>query len=380
MVSNRPDVAPAVLGIAEQRLALAIEAAQLGCWTWDRATGTTTWDERLEEMHGLAPGGFGGTFEDWVEALHPDDRAECIARVEYALAHPGPYVLFHRATWADGSVHSIECRGTVLVDDSGLPIGTTGVAIDVTARQLREAAVGEALAQQRHLVQTLQESLLPSVLPGVPGISVAARHRAAETETEIGGDWYAVVALPGGKLGVAIGDVAGHGLDAVADMAAVRFSLRALALTEPEPDVVLDRLNRVVKVFEGGAMITALYGVLDPHALTWSYASAGHPPVLVRAPDGTTRLLDDGCDPPLGYADAFRIRHAPVPAGATLVLYTDGLVERRGESIDVGLDRLRQVCSAAPAAADALCDFLLDAMEDTTPNRDDVALVAMTLD
>ncbi len=289
-------------------------------------------------------------------------------------------MLFHRTTWADGTLHSIECRGTVLVDDDGLPIGTTGVAIDVTARQLRETEVGEALAQQRHLVQTLEQSLLPTVLPGVPGISVAARHRAAETETEIGGDWYAVVALPDGKLGVAIGDVAGHGLDAVADMAAVRFSLRALALTEPEPDVVLDRLNRVVKVFEGGAMITALYGVLDPKALTWSYASAGHPPAVVRSPDGTTRLLDDGCDPPLGYADSFRLRHAPVDAGATLVLYTDGLVERRGESIDIGLDRLRQVCAVAPATADGLCDFVLDAMADTTPNRDDVALVAMTLD
>src|SRR6476620_5280557 len=103
--------------IAEQRLVLAVAAARLGTWTWDMASGTTTWDPRLEELHGLPPGGFGGTFADWVAALHPDDRATCIARVEQALADPGPYVLVHRTTWPDGSLHTIECRGMVIVDE-----------------------------------------------------------------------------------------------------------------------------------------------------------------------------------------------------------------------------------------------------------------------
>ena len=117
----------------EERLALAVEAADLGCWTWNMASGTTSWDERLEAMHGLPPGGFGGTFDDWVAALHPDDRAECIALVEEALANPGTYRLHHRSIWPDGSVHSIECRGIVLTDAAGQAIGTTGVAFDVTA-------------------------------------------------------------------------------------------------------------------------------------------------------------------------------------------------------------------------------------------------------
>src|SRR3954471_19443611 len=115
------------------------------------ASGSTTWDERLEEMHGLAPGGFGGTFEDWVAALHPDDREACIARVSQALEDPAPYILLHRTTWRDGSVHSIECRGTVLVDEDGRPTVTTGVALDVTGRE--------------ELVQTFQQSLLPTALP-----------------------------------------------------------------------------------------------------------------------------------------------------------------------------------------------------------------------
>ena len=132
----------AAISLVEQRLELALVAARLGTWTWDMAAGTTTWDERLEELHGFAPGGFGGTFEDWVAALHPDDRAGCLARVERALAHPEPYILLHRTIWADGSVHFIECRGTVLVDEAGNATGTTGVAFDVTARERKGAAVG----------------------------------------------------------------------------------------------------------------------------------------------------------------------------------------------------------------------------------------------
>ncbi len=351
---------------SEQRLALAVQAARLGSWTWDMASGETRWDERLEEMHGLPPGGFGGTFEDWVAALHPDDRETCIETVREALADPGPYALLHRTTWRDGSVHTIECRGTVLVDADGRPTGTTGVAIDVTRRE--------------QVVQKLQQALLPQALPGVPGTTVATRYRAAEGRTEIGGDWYAVVAVRHARLGLAIGDVAGHGLEAVADMASARFGLRALALTEPQPEVVLDRLNHVVKVFEGDAMITALYGVIDPHEHTWTYASAGHVPGVLRLPDGTTSLLDQPCDPPLGIADSFRTRQVGVPAGSTLVLYTDGLIERRTRPITDGLVRLARACGDAPAEPEALCDFVLDALLGDGANEDDVAVVAVRVD
>jgi PAS domain S-box-containing protein len=373
-------MAASMHSVAERRLALAIAAAQLGSWTWDMASGITTWDERLEEMHGLPPGGFGGTFEDWVAALHPDDRAECIALVEAALANPGPYRLVHRTTWADGSEHVVECRGTVLTDSEGRPAGTTGVAIDVTNRERRAAAVDEALAHERNLVRTFQRALLPSSLPSAAGTAVAARYRAAETDVAVGGDWYAVVGLPDGLLGLAIGDVAGHGVDAVADMAAARFSLRALALTEPRPDVVLERLNQVVKVFEGDAMITALYGVLDPHERSWTYAAAGHPPVVLRCSDGRTRLLDEANDPPLGVATGFRTRQVQLEPGATLVLYTDGLVERRGEDIDAGLHRLADALTRyARLGPERLADALLARLGVVAGARDDIALIVVRL-
>jgi PAS domain S-box-containing protein len=354
------------VSVAEQRLSLAVAAAELGSWTWDMASGTTTWDPRLEEMHGLAPGGFGGTFEDWVAALHPGDRDECIARVNAALADPGPYVLIHRTTWSDGSVHTVECRGMVLVDADGQPTGTTGVALDVTGRE--------------QLVQTLQQSLLPTMLPRAPGLTVATRYRAAESTTAIGGDWYAAIALPGGRLGIGIGDVAGHGLGAVADMAAARFSLRALALNEARPDVVMEQLNEVVRVFEGDAMITALYGVLDASECTWSYASAGHVPAALRDPDGTTRFLDAPPDPPLGTARAFRARQVSVVTGSTLLLYTDGLIERRRESMTEGFSRLRRAVAQGPADPESLCDYVLDQLLEDRANADDVAIVAVTFD
>jgi PAS domain S-box-containing protein len=354
-----------VTSVAEQRLALAVAAARLGSWTWDMAAATTTWDERLEEMHGMPPGGFGGTFEDWVAALHPDDRDACIARVNEALANPSPYILLHRTTWPDGSVHNIECRGTVLVDDDGRPTGTTGVAIDVTGRE--------------HLVQTLQQSLLPTMLPSSPGTTITTRYRAAETKTEIGGDWYASIVLPGGRLGVAIGDVAGHGLGAVADMAAARFSLRALALTELRPDVVLERLNDVVRVFGHDAMITALYGVWDPRELTWTYASAGHVPAVLRGADGKASFLDATPDPPLGVANSFRAHRVSVPEGSTLILYTDGLIERRNESISDGLRRLQKATVHGPADPESLCDHVLAELLGDQANEDDVAILAVTL-
>ena len=285
----------------------------------------------------------------------------------------------HRTTWRDGSVHYIECRGTVLVDDDGAPTGTTGVAIDVTERERHKAVVTEALVEQREVVDVLQQALLPAALPHVPGIELAARYVAAAGSSAVGGDWYAVLPLADGCLGVAIGDVAGHGLSAVADMAAVRFSLRALALGEPRPERVLERLNEVVNVFESDAMITALYGVLNPRLHTWTYAAAGHCPAIVRAADGQTRLLDEQCDPPLGVAETFRVREVALEVGATLVLYTDGLIERRTESITTGLDRLQQVVHGGPDAPDALCEYLLQMMHEDSGFADDVAVVAVSL-
>jgi PAS domain S-box-containing protein len=373
------EVAHTVTSVAEQRLALALEAAELGTWTWDMASATTAWDARLEALHGLPPGGFGGTFDDWVAALHPDDRAECIRRVERALANPSAYVLLHRCTWPDGSIHWIECRGRVTVDADGAPTGTMGVAIDVTAREQRAAAVARELEEEHDLVEALQRAILPTTLPSVANVTLAIRYVAAAGPTFVGGDWYAAVPLADGRLGLAIGDVAGHGLPAVADMADARFSLRALALGEQDPAVVLARLSHVVELFEDETLITALYGMIDPVRHTWSYASAGHLPPVVRLADGTTTLLPQTPQAPLGLRADYQQFETPLPAGATIVLYTDGLVERRGESIETGLQRLVAACRNGSPDPEELCDQLLALLLDEHSNHDDAALLVATL-
>ena len=363
----------------EERLALALEAAELGTWTWQMASGITTWDARLEALHGLDPGGFGGTFEDWVAALHPADRAACLARVEQALAEPGPYVLLHRTTWADGSIHWIECRGKVQTDAAGNPTGTIGVAIDVTAREERDAAISQERVAEHHLVDTFQRALMPTRLPSVPGVTVEARYVAAAGETTIGGDWYAVVPVDGDRLGLAIGDVAGHGLSAIAGMADARFGLRALASLGSEPVVVIERLNQVVQTFERDTMITALYGIIDPKEQTWSFASAGHYPAVLRASDGSVSLLEHPADLPLGFGTTYRSHEHALTRGATLVLYTDGLIERRTEDIHDGFRRLLAAVRDGPAEPRALCDHLLERLLGDVPNEDDIAVVVATL-
>ena len=361
-----------------ERLGLALEAANLGTWTWDIASGTTVWDTRLEEMHGMAPGGFGGTFDDWMAALHPDDRAECIRRVEQALADPGPYVLHHRSEWPDGSIRFLECRGLVLTDDTGAPTGTIGVALDVTEREERQAALARRVAEDYRLIQTMQRALLPSRLPEVPGIEFAARYEGAPGSA-VGGDWYAFVPLRGDRLGVAIGDVAGHGLAAVAEMAHIRFGLRSLAYLHDDPTEVLSQLSELVRVFAPDTMITALYGTLDPRSGCFEYALAGHfPPVLCRG--SASVLVDERADPPLGLGEHYERRKLVLDAETTLVAVTDGIVERRSESITVSLQRLLTSCESGPREPAALCEHLMLDLLREVPNADDAAVVAVRLE
>jgi serine phosphatase RsbU (regulator of sigma subunit) len=265
-----------------------------------------------------------------------------------------------------------------VVDEEGRPTGTIGVAMDVTEREQLGALVGAALDEKDDLLTSLQQALLPSVLPSVPGITVAARYVA--TRSDIGGDWYAVVPLPGGRLGLGIGDVAGHGLAAVADMAGARFSLRALAMDELDPQRVVTRLNHAVQLFEDDALVTALYGIADPGAQTWTFVNAGHCPAIVRRADGTVAMVDTDPQPPLGVETQYRRQQCRFEPGAILVLYTDGLVERRGEPMTDRMRALTDVVTAGPADPERLADEVLERLLGTTVNDDDVAVLVVAMD
>jgi PAS domain S-box-containing protein len=360
-----------------ERLELALEAGRLGTWTWDLASGTTVWDARLEAMNGLTPGSFPGTYDAWLESIHPEDRAECLARVQQALADPAPYVLLHRSTWPDGSLHWLECRGRVLVDDTGAAIGTIGVALDVTEREEQQAALTRRIAADRLLIQNVQRALLPVRMPQVDGTEFAARYEAAPGSA-IGGDWYAFVPLRGGRLGVAIGDVAGHGLSAVAEMAHIRFSLRSLSYLHDDPTEVLAQLSELVRVFSPDTMITALYGTLDPSSGCFEYALAGHFPPVICGPEQCD-LVEVRADPPLGFGEVYERHTLDLQPDQTLIAFTDGILERRSEPITLSLQRLQAKCGPAPREPHALCEHVMSEMLSDAPNDDDAAIVAVRL-
>ncbi|GIJ59224.1 PP2C family protein-serine/threonine phosphatase [Virgisporangium aurantiacum] len=222
----------------------------------------------------------------------------------------------------------------------------------------------------------LQRSLLPSRPPAVAGLDVAARY-VPGAEVGVGGDWYDLFALPSGHVGIVIGDVAGNGLHAAIVMGRIRSALRAYALETPDPAEVLTRLDRKVQLFEPGAMATVCYAVLDPRDDSLVISSAGHLPPLTTAPDGSIGRLDVKPDPPLGAYPgvARRTTTATLPPDACLFLYTDGLVERRRESITVGINRLADVLPRT--SADEMCATAMAVLLGDRPASDDVAVLAV---
>ena len=240
-----------------------------------------------------------------------------------------------------------------------------GVAGQIRARRLEHTA---ALA--------LQRSLLPTQLPVVAGLDLAARLVPGH-DFGVGGDWYDVFPLPSGWLGAVIGDVSGHGLEAAVVMGRVRSALRAYALICDDPAEALTLLDRKVRHFEAAEMATVMYLMVSPDRRTAHVSLAGHLcPVLAR-PGEPAMLLDIPVDTPLGVDATGRQRRRTVvdfPPGAVLIGYTDGLVERRGEVIDVGLGKLVAAIRAEPAAQ--VCATVQAAMDLERPN-DDVAMLVL---
>ncbi|MGA9859408.1 MAG: SpoIIE family protein phosphatase [Solirubrobacteraceae bacterium] len=240
----------------------------------------------------------------------------------------------------------------------------------------------QRFAHGLELVEVLQRGLLPEGLPAHPRLQLAARYRPSGFAARVGGDWYDALLLDDERIGVMIGDVVGHGLRAATTMGELRSALRAFAIEGHSPSEALRCLDRVVHTTHGpGMLATVLFLILDTGTETVTLASAGHLPPAVVSPDGHVRLLETTPFPPLGVDDhGTATEHVyPFAAGDTLLLYTDGLVERRGESIDHGLERLRGVLRDAPAEIEALCDRILTGTLGDHPAQDDVAVVTVRL-
>jgi len=240
-------------------------------------------------------------------------------------------------------------------------------------------AIEHARAYERELsnVEMLQRSLLPERLPDIRGIQVAAIYMPGGAD--VGGDWYDAIPLDCGSVGVAMGDVVGHGIGAASLMGQLRHAMRAYAIEGHSPAGVLDRLAKLVRGLEGGQMATLLYLVMDPDKGRIRFANAGHVPPLVIAPDGEAHSLEQAHNPPLGVFDSpdhteIAVDLAP---GSTIVLYTDGLVEERGVSIDQGLEALRLAASQDACHPDELCERLVESMLAIHAANDDIAVLAL---
>jgi anti-sigma regulatory factor (Ser/Thr protein kinase) len=237
-------------------------------------------------------------------------------------------------------------------------------------------------ARERRIAQQLQRSLLPSRLPDVPGVSLAACYEPGGNGATVGGDWYDAIALPGGRVAVAIGDVVGRGIEAAATMGQMRSALRAIMMQADDSGAMAERLNRFALGIGDCVLTTVVLAIFEPGTGRLRYTNAGHPPPLVIAPDGIARYLEDVPAPPMGVVEAprYRQRVLQLEPGATLLLYTDGLVEKPTEPLDVGLDRLRQAAHAAgpDANVDVLCEHIVGVLGAASEAQaDDVTMIAL---
>jgi Stage II sporulation protein E (SpoIIE) len=268
----------------------------------------------------------------------------------------------------------------------GLGVGVLlTLVVEIEARRRRSAVT--AYRSEHHLAEALQRSLLPT-LPTVDGLELAARYLPGSADQEVGGDWYDVFELDDGRVGITIGDVVGHDISAATMMSRVQTALRAYAFLGEEPSAVLDRLDRLISTFGSERLVTVFYGVLstaDPAGnRTLLFANAGHPSPLTYHPDAGVGELQSETSLLLGVAiptSEPRSQHeVTLPAGSTLVLFTDGLVEVPGQSLTDQLGHLRDVAAAGArdARPEQMCDWLLERM---VPEhlRDDVAVLVARL-
>ncbi|MDP9394565.1 MAG: SpoIIE family protein phosphatase [Actinomycetota bacterium] len=277
---------------------------------------------------------------------------------------------------------------TLVRTDAAEPYGEEELALATDLARRASLIVDNArLYAREHLAaEALQRSLLPD-LPEVRGLDVAARYLPGAVGAAVGGDWYDVLHLPDGAVGIAIGDVMGHDMAAAAAMGQLRSVLRSYAWARQTPGQVLDSLDRLVQGLDMAQLATAVFARLEldehGHGGVLHYANAGHLPPLVAYPDGRVRRLEGGWSCLIGAPDAEARQHAreELPAGATLVLCTDGLVESRAVDVETGLSGLEEALHRAcrdGASAKAICDALVAELR-AEEREDDTAVLVLRL-
>ena len=258
------------------------------------------------------------------------------------------------------------------------PVISRSAAREIAARAALALDNALLYERERDVSHTLQLGLLGGALPTFEHVVVASAYRPGSASLEVGGDWYDAFRLENGAIALVVGDVVGHGLEAAVAMGQLRGAVSALAQSS-SPAVLLERLDAFVETVPSAATATLAYVELDPETGAVRYACAGHPPPLVVSPDGRTRFLWDGRSAPLGSILGQERAGAEdrLAEGETLVLYTDGLVERRTAGIDAGLERLAEAARRRPPGDPRLADEICDALVGGEAQEDDVCVLTL---
>ncbi|WP_327289585.1 ATP-binding SpoIIE family protein phosphatase [Streptomyces sp. NBC_01198] len=256
--------------------------------------------------------------------------------------------------------------------------GVLVFAADVTDQVQAAERLRESEGRLHETAVTLQRSLLPQQLEQPDDLRLAATYQPGGTDAAVGGDWYDVITLGAGRTALVIGDVMGRGVRAAAIMGQLRTAVRAYARLDLPPHEVIQLLDGLASEIDATQIATCVYAVHDPSEGRLSYASAGHLPILIRDPDGTVQRTEEPTGPPLG-TGGWTHSSATVPfgPGCTAVLYTDGLIERRGEDIEEGVSTLMRALAGATGAPQVVCDRLMRALGVTAQHDDDVAVLVM---
>jgi PAS domain S-box-containing protein len=355
--------------------------ARLGSWHYDLVAGTTLWSAQMFSLFGLDPADGPMPFGRWQERVHPDDADVVRDARRQVLRHRRAFSYEARMLNDEDAEWFAAVEGEPILDDAGAVSAVHGTIQDITDRRAAERALiasEAARAVEQSAIEALQRSVLPAAMPSLDDLQLSARYEPAGRGAMFGGDWYDAYLVPDGRVVIALGDVAGHGLGAVAMAAQLRNASRAYMIQNDSPALTLTALDQLVHQLYPDDMATMILGIYEPRRGSLTLARAGHPHPVVHTPGTRAAVLEIAGGLPLGAGHAARIPYqdvtVAVPHASRLVLYSDGCIEQRGRSLADGIAQLLPVVSDA-GDLDDLCDRVVAIQ--TASAEDDRCVLAL---